>query len=82
MRVVSFINKVERRAYRSRRSVRVGEECYAIQDNDTGLYFAWSYTSERYANHVAGSLIITNQADRDFNWKRDINHTVISSRDF
>lgn len=81
MRVVPFKTTTERRAYRNRRKIVPGETCYAVQDEKTKLYFAWSYTNESFARQMIDRVTIDGPTDRAFNWKRDVQDTTVSSRE-
>ncbi len=81
MKVIPFKIKTGRRAYRNRREVQTGETCYAVQDETTGLYFVWAYTNEAFAQRMTSRLSIGDETDRACNWRRDVQDTMVSSRD-
>lgn len=58
-----------------------GQELFALQDTETGLFFRWAYSSRAFAEHMATRLTIDSPSDELANWVRSTNSCSISHRE-
>lgn len=80
-KIIEFRSSHGRRAYRAHPEVPPGTTCYAVQDEATKLHFVWSYVHRDQAVYIASKVEPGDQTDRAFNWRRNIQDTVPSSRE-
>lgn len=60
--------------------VQLGQELYCIQDDETGLYWIWAYTTKEYAERIAKRVSIENEEDRAANWRGRLIQLCASGR--